>query len=544
MVALRGIRAVYVALAALVLVCAVLSVRVFAQEPGPRSAVSNAFTFQGRAVVDGLPIDDTCDLRFSVFDAAEGGTQTGPTIEKAAVEVANGLFSTQLDFGAGVFAGDARFIAIELRCPAGTGTYAALPGRQELTATPYALYSQQVPYSGIVGGPPGFGEGWENVIVVAKSGGQFTTIQGAIDSITGASNENRFLVWVAPAIYEERITIPSYVTVRGAGKDLTTIKATGGATLEDSIAVNMAAFASLDSVRVELSGEGPGNHVIHLVGQSMHTSEAFIRDTAVYSSAKGDSIGIYALATTVNITGLDMRIDRGFGETGGAVGLSLDAAMLLMNTFDVWVAGSPETYGIYANNSSWVEIAEGSILSSSGDFSYGLVQLGGNPSNLREVTFDTSGSNGSTAIIVSAFTSLVITESFIQASSPLGNVTGIFISGGGGMIASDLGMVFSHGSSAVSNGIYFSASNNDIRLQNVRIGVPGVQPTRSVYTNVSGAANIYISESTLYGAPAIVAQNTSQVFRIANTLVDGKSGGTFICTAAYNASYAPLGATC
>ena len=57
------------------------------------------------------------------------------------VAVSNGCFTVQLDFGANVFNGDARWLEIAVRCPAGSGTYATLVPRQPLTPAPYAMYS-------------------------------------------------------------------------------------------------------------------------------------------------------------------------------------------------------------------------------------------------------------------------------------------------------------------------------------------------------------------------------------------------------------------
>lgn len=117
-----------------------------AQESVPQSqdmtlldTVGNAFTYQGRLLMDGNPVNGNCDFQFSLWDAESGGTQIGSTQTKANVGVSNGLFSVALDFGGGRFTGDARWLAISVRYPAGSGSYQALTPRQPLTAVPYAL---------------------------------------------------------------------------------------------------------------------------------------------------------------------------------------------------------------------------------------------------------------------------------------------------------------------------------------------------------------------------------------------------------------------
>jgi len=108
------------------------------------AAVSNAFTYQGRLLMDGNPVNGNCDFQFSLWDAAgsgsppTGGNQIGSTQTKTNVAVSNGLFSVQLDFGAAAFTGDARWLQIAARHPAGSGSYTVLSPRQPLTAVPYA----------------------------------------------------------------------------------------------------------------------------------------------------------------------------------------------------------------------------------------------------------------------------------------------------------------------------------------------------------------------------------------------------------------------
>lgn len=72
---------------------------------------------------------------------------------------------------------------------------------------------------------------YAQVVIVAKSGGDFTTIQGAIDSILDATTSKRYLVKVQSGVYEERITCKDYVDVIGAGRTNTIILATSGTAL-------------------------------------------------------------------------------------------------------------------------------------------------------------------------------------------------------------------------------------------------------------------------------------------------------------------------
>ena len=129
-------------------------------------------------------MNDDCDMVFRLFDQQIGGTQISSSITKT-VSIVDGLFTVNLDFGADAFDGDRRWLKISVDCEQ-DGTYTPL-GRKVLTPAPYALYAVKS------GGP-------QNVVTVAQSGGDYTSIQAAIDSITDATAANSYLVWVAPDV--------------------------------------------------------------------------------------------------------------------------------------------------------------------------------------------------------------------------------------------------------------------------------------------------------------------------------------------------------
>jgi hypothetical protein len=92
--------------------------------------VGTAFTYQGRLLLDGTPVDGTLDFYFTLWDASSDGNLVA---EQAAtgVEVSDGHFSVPLDFGSDAFTGDARYLGIDVE-----GT--SLEPRVALTAAPYA----------------------------------------------------------------------------------------------------------------------------------------------------------------------------------------------------------------------------------------------------------------------------------------------------------------------------------------------------------------------------------------------------------------------
>ncbi len=70
------------------------------------------------------------------------------------------------------------------------------------------------------------GSEYQNVVVVAKSGGDYDSVQAAVDSVGDASAGNAYLVWVAPGVYSETVTMKPYVHLQGAGQEATVVTST------------------------------------------------------------------------------------------------------------------------------------------------------------------------------------------------------------------------------------------------------------------------------------------------------------------------------
>lgn len=110
------------------------------------TAQSTAFTYQGRLTDNNQPANGIYDFEFKLFDALTGGAQQGATRQLLNVAVTNGTFTVLLDFGTGAFPGADRFLEIGVR-PAGSPTFTPLAPRQQITMTPYALYSASTGFS-------------------------------------------------------------------------------------------------------------------------------------------------------------------------------------------------------------------------------------------------------------------------------------------------------------------------------------------------------------------------------------------------------------
>lgn len=104
-----------------------------------QQALGTAFTYQGVLDRSGSPVNATADFQFSLFDAASAGNLVAGPVSVNNVSVADGLFTVSIDFGATAWSGQARWLSIAVRSPAGGGAFTTLSTRQKLTAAPYAL---------------------------------------------------------------------------------------------------------------------------------------------------------------------------------------------------------------------------------------------------------------------------------------------------------------------------------------------------------------------------------------------------------------------
>lgn len=106
----------------------------------PQANAGTAFTYQGRIIFNGAPVNnEICSVQPTLWDAETGGTQIASTTQTV-VNPSNGYFNMDIDFGSNAFTGAERWLQLKVACVsdpnAAQGT--VLP-RIRLSPTPYAL---------------------------------------------------------------------------------------------------------------------------------------------------------------------------------------------------------------------------------------------------------------------------------------------------------------------------------------------------------------------------------------------------------------------
>lgn len=228
------------------------------------------------------------------------------------------------------------------------------------------------------------GTSYQNMVVVAKSGGDYTTIQDAIDSIDDASSTNMYVVYVAPGVYTEQVTMTDYVHVVGAQKEAVTV--TYDATSYDSPVITLADNSVVRDLTISITTtENTSAAAIY-----NNTGTAEVRNVKITAAAGTlDTYGIYnegflsvygttiSVSDTGNAYGIYSSIFVSVQDTSisadtaaFAVGIYSDdansfgaIAYVVDSTMNVGTTGDDSCYGLYATGDSSGATIEGSTIS-------------------------------------------------------------------------------------------------------------------------------------------------------------------------------------
>lgn len=148
-------------------------------------------------------------------------------------------------------------------------------------------------------------------IIVAKSGGQFTSIQAAINSVNPTA-DNPYVIKVMPGTYTENVVMKSYISLHGSGRETTTIASpvlTGGTVVVDIYSVTQVGISGFTitngyyGIRNELSSKVTitDNTVKANYWTGSHnrsTGETVISRNNITGQINGAGIGVDGYTTT------------------------------------------------------------------------------------------------------------------------------------------------------------------------------------------------------------------------------------------------------
>ena len=355
--------------------------------------LGTGFTYQGQLKRDGSPVTDTCDFQFGLYDTASLGVQLGVTQTVSSVSVADGLFTVQLNdggqFGASAFNGEARWLAIAVRCPAGSDNYTGL-GRQALTAAPYALYSNSTGalqgYAVVPNQPPSNGQvlkwnasGWApasddkspyvRTVIVSPIGDEYANGQALMDAlsrISGATATNPYLLKIEPGVYNlgtAALQMKEYVDIEGSGEGVTIITAAGSATSNGT--VRGANNAELRFLTVRNTGGNDHAFAIY----NYYASPRLTQVTAIASGGTINNIAVFNLGSSSAMTHVTARA---VGNTYLNYGVANNDSYPAMTHVTIDAADGTTNYGLYNHNSAPERMVDGYVTVWGGSQSFGV----------------------------------------------------------------------------------------------------------------------------------------------------------------------------
>jgi hypothetical protein len=402
---------------------------------------------------------------------------------------------------------------------------------------------------------------YQNVIVVAKSGGDHTSINAALASVAGPGPGNTYLIWVAPGIYTETVRMMPYVDIEGAGELATKITHPGFSTAYAGT-VEGADHAELRFLTVENTGGDSFAVGIYNNGTSPHL-------TRVRASASGASTGNYGVHNYWPCAPL--MTDVTASAWGGDVCVGVynhDNASPIMRDVTASASEGDHTYGVYNHENASPTMRGVAASASSGMVCAGVYNHLSSAPMMKDVTASAS-LGGTNYGVRNECASPTMTDIIASASggghsygvgnadcSPtLTNVT----ARASGAAVDNAGVKNDHASPTIQNsvlgggggagvccGLYNIAASPTVR--NSVVEGSGGPVNNGIYnTATSGTYTVTLSNCQIVGSSNTVNNSSTFVTLVGASLMDGGpvvGGGTVVCTHVHDETYAPWTGVC
>ncbi|MFO0837038.1 MAG: hypothetical protein U1D55_00805 [Phycisphaerae bacterium] len=377
-----------------------------------QSPTTPAFSYQGRLLSIGAPLNGNVDMTFSLWDdptLSAPANQVGSTItfdgvgaNPPPVTVANGLFTVALDFGFPAFDGNARWVEVSVRFPAGSGVYTTLTPRQPITVAPYAIRSL---IDNVGGG-----------LTLPYAGSTNSAVPAFQVTNTGAGN--------AAAFIGNHITTPSLLVSTTGITALRANANTGDGIAVDGLGTVQGISGGTIAGSTGVRGISQGPVAVTTYGVYGTTNSANSVAAGVYgTSSTGPTQGVFGETTSTNggAAGVWGRASGATGATTGVLGWANSSTDGAAGVAGTALSGSGVTRGVTGTTNSGSDNAAGVLGSatsvngvtfgvlgttvSSNDTATGVSGIAGNPSGR---TFGVQGqtlstSDGATGVTGTAF---------------------------------------------------------------------------------------------------------------------------------------------
>jgi len=182
---------------------------------------------------------------------------------------------------------------------------------------------------------------YANVLVVSKSGGDFSDPVSAANSITDASANNPYLIKVMPGVYDsgpDGIVLPDYVDLEGSGENTTVLRSGFSSSQYWHIALKGAEHCDIRNVTIEayghtkqiyaISGKVTLKHVTAIAYGARHS-------TAIQLASRLNDVKVYMNADATSVFWIGVQ-----------------SAGTIMNNVEIVMSGADNMYGIWESTSN------------------------------------------------------------------------------------------------------------------------------------------------------------------------------------------------
>jgi hypothetical protein len=389
---------------------------------------------------------------------------------------------------------------------------------------------------------------YAGIVTVAASGADHISIQDAIDSITGASASNRWLVRVAPGVYPESIAMASFVDVEGAGRLATVI---AGGTATDSVAcaneseLRQLAVSAESGAAIACAGASPrlSDLAVRIAGSACagiaNTGGASprIRDVEIDEASSCDgATGLVSVGGQQNVDGLAVTM-TGAGNRFGI--FDNVTAGSYYRDVEVAIEGAATAYGINASSTFDPVLERVSVRILALVDGYGLLLANSGQPLLSEVVSAVEANNAYGLRIVASSPTIGRSRFFGD-----GAATGFGIQAVSATVR--INAVEAEAGGSVTRALVLQSSSLEAR----DAGLVAIDPNGIglLATATSGSFTARIDDSVIRSAgPTIVGDAEFSTF-VGGTRLDGgavnAAGGSIVCAGVWSEAYAFSASLC
>ncbi|MBN2895715.1 MAG: hypothetical protein JXK05_07485 [Campylobacterales bacterium] len=228
----------------------------------------------------------------------------------------------------------------------------------------------------------------KNVVTVAKSGGQYTDVKAAIDSIMDAGATNPYLVYIGPGIYDVNgiITLKPYVSVMGSGTETTMLRALSGKVNTDSRDSSAVIVGANHSAISQLSIENWGGNSTYSIGIYLYNTSMQLDAVDVETWGGNTNYALYGYSTQSKITHSTFKASGG----GMNAGIFIEYSSPTIVNVSTTAGNGPVCHGILNENSSST-LNNVTAYAYNGNISHGIHNFSSTGSIIRNCTFKAAG---------------------------------------------------------------------------------------------------------------------------------------------------------